>query len=474
MAKNAKLSGQEIPEDEERLLEDGVFPNIYGKVDGNTQPVIEAFELDKDLEAIAAGDTKLVSNRIALCQELVSWSQAIGTPTGFFLLQSLAAQSKLLQSCCLRLATHHPEFVLEVPLYPWLRKNLREWTTKVKQGADDAAPLEVLVKSLRTWLNLDKGVGVISGESPLSFRAARNGMLLLDKWLGGTQELALALPKGGDPEDPACPLEAGLPLGTAALSRSAVHAAGLLYVTRLEEAAQESKQEFDGSAHYKGSSFELFALALFDKKLVNHKPEDELSLLTYLAVHDLAQFTPLHPIFHHLRPSQRWNDLHPGHRFARAVEVVKEKELRLESLSAPSYFKFTSMICEELGWPEIPRFLDAVRESEVLDSDEPYPQMFRKACAKRESNPTAFFDPFGAVEHLQQLTPPGTQLTNVETSRDTDQALAFALEAELYAMGFQLFFGSEKPDLICPDYRETIELLNTPDEMLKAYFGLEF
>jgi hypothetical protein len=45
-----------------------------------------------------------------------------------------------------------------------------------------------------------------------------------------------------------------------------------------------------------------------------------------LAASDLALFTPLHPIFAPLRKGLRWDDLHPGHRLVRVLEVVKDKK----------------------------------------------------------------------------------------------------------------------------------------------------
>ena len=470
MAKNVKLGTTATPDDDERELGDGVFPYVFGKLDGPTATP-DKVDLARDVEALGEEGATPAKERAIQFRDVLTWYQAIGTPCGYYLLQSLLAQSKLLQSCCLRLATHHPEFTLQVPLFPWLRENLREWTAQVKAGAPEAAPLEVLVKSLRTWLNLDKAVGVISGESPLSFRSARNALVLLDKWLGGTEELALSLPQGGDPEEPACPLEAGLPLGTNAMAHAAGHAASSLYFSRLHRAAAV---EFDPAPYVKGSSFELYPLALYDKSLVAKLPEDESKLLTYLAAHDLAQFTPLHPLFAHLREGLRWNDLHPGHRLERALTLVKDKELRLEEVSSQAYFEFTSTICEELGWPEVPRFLDATTSADELEVDAPIPQMFKIACDSRQEHPEAFIDPFAGAEQLAELAPPGTQLADVETSRDTDLALSFALEAELYATGFQLFFGEAEPTLLCPDFKETVALLHDEPEMLQTYFGLEF
>lgn len=474
MATNVKLSSEQTDEEDERLLEDTVFPYIFGRQDKKSDTFPAAFDFAVELKHVEKGELKAVAKRAEQFQDMLRWYQAIGTPCGFYLFQALQSQSKLMQSASLRITTNHPGFELEVPLFPWLRMNVREWTAHVKAGGEHAAPFEVLVKSLRTWLNLDRAVGVISGEAADSFRASRNAFVLLDKWLGGTEELALSLPQGGNPDEAACALEAGIPLGTNAIGLSASHVAACLYVYRLEEAAKKEGIEFDGTPHYKGSSFDLFALALYDKSLIGRRPKSEVELLTYLAASDLALFTPLHPMFTALRSSHRWDDLHPGYRLKKILATIKEEKLQLESSSASDYFKFSSKLCSSLNWPEIPRFIDTALGSTLLDSEDPVRQFFKQACQAREKHPAAFFDPSEAIEHLGDMAPPGSQLAEVETSRDTDLALTFALEAELYAAGFQLFFGKERPDFVCPDYTEVISLLHSAPEMLKTYFGLEF
>ncbi len=474
MAINAKLSKTEIPEDDQRSLGDGIFPYTFGSIDEKTDPIPEEFDLLEDLIALEGADKELIKTRIRQFRRLLFWYQAIGTPLGFYLFGSMQAQSKLLQSCSLRLATHHPEFILSIPLFPWLRKNVRSWTAHVKASGEHAAPLEVLVKSLRTWLNLDKAIGVISGESPLVFRSARNALVLLDKWLGGTEEFALSLPQGGSPDDSACPHEAGLSLGTNALSHSAGQVATYLYLHRLEKAAKKAGETIDVEDHYAASAFELCALSLYDKQIIGRRPESEAKLLTYLAANDLAMFTPLHPLFVTLRSSMRWNDLHPGHRLQRIFKVIEDKDLLLDSSGSAAYYKFTSSICQSLNWPEVPQFIDAVVDAQGLDPEDSVQQLMKLAFAEREEHPTAFFDPTEAAKHLRDLAPAGSQLGDFKSSRAADKALTFAIEAEIYAAGFQLFFSNHEPSFVCPDYAEVVKHLHSASEMVQTYFGVEF
>jgi hypothetical protein len=474
MAKNVELSDQPIPEEEQRQLSDGVFPYTFGPLDRTSDPFPARFDLLEDVVAHETEGAKLVTARMRQFRDILAWTQAIGTPCGFYLFQTLQAQSKLLQSCCLRLATAHAGFTLKVPLFPWLRANVKDWTAHVKAGGPQSAPLEVLVKSLRTWLNLDRAVGVISGETPDTFRSARNSFVLLDKWLGGTEELALSLPQGGNPDDAACPLEAGLPLGTNALGASAVYVAGVLYAYRLAAAAAEAGAAVKVEPYFKGAPLDLYAVGLYDKQLLVRPPESEAKLLTYLAAHDLAMFTPLHPVFTALRSSMRWDDLHPGHRFKKILAVIEEKGLRLESAAAADYFKLTTTICQALDWPEVPRFADAGAKLDMGDSEDPVRALFKLACEAKEANPAAFFDPAEAAIKLVALAPPGPQLAGFESSRDTDRALSFGLEAELYAAGFQLFFEAKEPEFVCPDFKDVLSQIHSAPEMVETYFGLAF
>lgn len=471
MGKNVKLVPQATAEDDERLLEDTLFPFVYCNPAGDAGSHLP--DLEQDIETIKGGDRKIVARNARRCEDILLWLQAIGTPCGYHHFQSLQAQAKLLQSACLRVVSHHEDFEFALPLLPWLKSNLAAWTAKVKAGDPDAVPLEIMIKSLRTWISLDKALGVLSGESELTLRVARNHLALLDKWIGGTVDLAMSLPEGASPEDPACPLEAGLPLGTRTLARSASKAAAYLYLFRLEEAAKAKDVDFDGTAYYQGSPFQLRTLALYDKKLVGRRPPNEAAIMTFLAASDLAMFTPMHPIFAHLRTGLRWDSLHPGLRLQQILGVIKRKNLVFESKEAKDYFNFTSRICVELDWPEVPRFLDAGRKLEADGANEPVKEMFKLACEQREEHPTAFFDPILSVTDLPSLALPGTQLANFDTNPDADRALSFAMEAEIFALGFQALYSDREPEFVCNPLKGVLEQFETPRELIKSYYGLE-
>ncbi len=471
MGKNAKLEPPPASDDDERLLEDTVFPLTYCDLEG--APGSNLPDVEADVVAIGEGERKVAAANLRRSEEINRWLEAVTTPGGIYLFASLLAQSKLLQSACLRLTTQFEDFELTLPLLPWVKANLQDWTARIKAGEPDMAPYEVLIKALRTWLSLDKAIGVISGEAEVSLRIARNHLALLDRWIGGTEDLAVSLPEGSNPEDPACPLEAGLPIGSRALGRSAGKAAGYLYLLELEAAAKELEVDFDGTPYYQGSSFELPTLAMYDKSLVGRRPPSPGSLLTFLAASDLALFTPLHPFFADLRQGMRWDSLHPGLRLGRIFEVIRDKELVLDSREAKDYFSFTSTICQALSWPEVPRFLDAGCKIDPDGASSPVTKLFVAACEAREDKPAAFLDPLRATKELPELMPPGTRLADVESSPETDAALELALEAELYALGFQLLYSSEEPALTCPSFKDAVAKVWNPKELLKEYFGIE-
>jgi hypothetical protein len=471
MGTNAKLVPRTDPEEDERLLEETLFPILYCSLDA--EPGAHLPDPEADAASLGRGDRKAVTRSARRAEELLLWYQAIGTPGGLYQLQALQALAKLLQNACLRLATHFPDFEFQVPLLPWLKANLGEWVAAVKSGAPGAESLEVLIKSLRTWVSLDKALGVISGESELTLRAAHTHLALLDKWIGGADELAVSIPKGANPEDPACPLEAGLPLGTRAIAKSAARAAASLYLMQLERAAAKAGIELDSTPYYRGSAVELTALARFDKTLVGRRPASEGPLVTFLAACDLALFTPLHPCFAHLRPGLRWDSLHPGLRLRRIIEVVADKGLAVETRDAKDYYRFTAGVCQALGWPDVPRFLDAGRKLEPTGTGDSVVEVFKAACALREDHPAAFLDVVLGASELSTIALPATQLASFETSPDADRALSFAMEAEIFALGFQVLHGGEQPGFVCAAFRETLEQFEKPKELLATYYGLE-
>jgi hypothetical protein len=364
MGRNAKLSAEALPEGEERLLEDGVFPFSFGVPWTQGEPPARGIDLEEDLRLHKAGGEDVVGRRAQLCHDLLRWYQAIGTPYGYYLFQALQAQSRLLQSCCLRITTHYPSFEFEIPIYPWFTANTKTWVEQVKAGDDEGGPLKVLVKSLRTWTSLDRAIGVLAGTTPLDLRVVRNPIVLMDKWLGGTQEFAVAMPQGVSPDEPACPVDAGLPMGGNAVMSGAAKAAGFLYVMRFERGAVAGGTEVDVAAHYRASQFEVRTMAAFGEALAGRRPQSEGALLTFLAASDLALFPPLHPMFASLRDGVRWSDLHPGFRLRRIFEVIKDRDLKLDSVDPWAYWRFASAICQALKWPEVTRILDAVRARE--------------------------------------------------------------------------------------------------------------
>ncbi len=110
-----------------------------------------------------------------------------------------------------------------------------------------------------------------------------------------------------------------------------------------------------------------------------------VAAITYVTIADLALFTPLggrYPEFRHRQTD--WYDLHPGHRFIKALTTVAEKNIWIDSFDDSSHL--TEQICECLGWFSPNDFY-----SYVLSHEDAFPSRFKDACKLRSRNHAIFY-----------------------------------------------------------------------------------
>jgi hypothetical protein len=117
---------------------------------------------------------------------------------------------------------------------------------------------------------------------------------------------------------------------------------------------------------------------------------------TAMTVFDLALMTPLWP-HDTVLPSANftWEDLHPGHRFFKIVNVLS----RRQDLIVPTlehYESFQDSVCDELGWPRVRQTVKALENSHLDDLrmfDHADMTFFQTACKLRQACPSALLFP---------------------------------------------------------------------------------
>ena len=67
MAKNAILSQHTMSDDEERLLDDGVFPYLFGKIDGTTDVPPAQFDLAGNTKALKYKSAEIIG-QVGTCR----------------------------------------------------------------------------------------------------------------------------------------------------------------------------------------------------------------------------------------------------------------------------------------------------------------------------------------------------------------------------------------------------------------------
>jgi hypothetical protein len=102
--------------------------------------------------------------------------------------------------------------------------------------------------------------------------------------------------------------------------------------------------------------------------------------ITFLALCDLSLFTPIGALYGVLRTeAMDWSDIHPGHRFQRLLQVVKEIGF-LTELSSKTLMGYQNLFCQRLGWPSPRKFVEL---GMFLEGDGELEYEHRRACMKR-------------------------------------------------------------------------------------------
>lgn len=109
---------------------------------------------------------------------------------------------------------------------------------------------------------------------------------------------------------------------------------------------------------------------------------------TCLALADLSCFVPIGTVYGALRPAmQRWQDIHPGHRFLQALDAAIGADAWISTLDDAE--RLADRIADELGWARPRRFLELGVSLPPINSDA---AAHRDACQVRLGRFSAFMD----------------------------------------------------------------------------------
>jgi hypothetical protein len=403
---------------------------------------------------------------------ILRWYQTLGTPVGYYFHSVVQAQAQLLQQGCLRIARERPSYEFRVPFYQWLGH--RPASADGSEGDGTRELTNLFLDVLRVWLIVENGLAVMQGGSVASLREARSLLQMKDRLLGGTEELSIISPLGSNSLDKACPTVEGRPIGAATAWRGAESIASLLFFVRLDLAMRKAEASFDTLVDIPKGLADIPLAPLLAEAGLPVFPTDESTMLTLLAAVDLAMFSPMHPLFSPLREGLRWDDLHPGYRLQRIFSLIERDTVVLAETDPAAWQEFSSTLCSKLGWPDVSAFVEIVAAREDLAGGRGADRFFHALTKRRLEHPCAFFDPLLACEVLSDIPPLAWQVADTERAPNLDNALALAMEGELYGLAYQLFFADQEPAFLCPVIGEGLEVFESSAEMLENYFGLSF
>jgi hypothetical protein len=120
--------------------------------------------------------------------------------------------------------------------------------------------------------------------------------------------------------------------------------------------------------------------------------------LAFLALAEMALFTPAGPVYGRLRHNgMDWSDVHPGYRFIKSLKVLREVS-PLQNMQR-DLLTFQSEIAERLRWPSPTKFVSLIKHFDV-DVSIHFIKRHIAACEKRKETTRPTPD-FTLCEQLQ-------------------------------------------------------------------------
>jgi hypothetical protein len=333
--------------------------------------------------------------------EMIHFADHVGTPYGYFLDRiSTLRNGAYRQVLALFNAQTAPR--LPVPLARWLSGDMIELEQLIRAEAsgdyDVEACLDYLIVLAAIWPGitvLERALEGLSspGPFPIDLDSAIGGLMVIEAL---EREGRSSLPadvwdfksiamddRPWTPADviPHMHTEAGehVPLGAAALleTRAFFLERGLTTTDPLPAQVARS-----GGAYY----WPLVAL-------VNEGQScgiDDIQELTdtFQALADLSFYTPIGSPYGKLRKTNRWNDIHPGHRFVQLIRRVKEVG-PLKRSKEIDIFDYQDRYCLALEWASPREFLRLGSQLEAVDFRS---RRHREACKMKLSHPRYFIN----------------------------------------------------------------------------------
>jgi len=460
------IPAQDGSSTEERPALPPSFPYAFGRFD--KIPSVTVNDLAPDILIRRFSDRSIKNPGMELARvldlqgRLVLWHATLGTPWGYFLFRALQTQSRIIQNGLLRVVSLDPQLTVRLPLMSWYETDLKNSGRDSKEDLEKSQAIQTLVKTLKTWDAFELAIGVLVGYKQARIKDLASPLKALSKWLGAEKDFILDIGREG--ERPACPMVAGNPMGLGSML------GGLARVCIQSTTFDlESKGiKLPSAAIYKASAGEAASLTLFKWGLEQGPARAKEHYPSFMAALWLSLWTPLHPRFAPSRKRADWLSLHPGYRLSRLAEVIQSQKIFLRSFDPSDIHSFWDQLCAILDWPT-PRAM--ARNVMSLASQDALDERFRVACQVQDKNPAALLRP-GLDPVLTAPLLPYLIRMHHAADDESDSALWFAIEAELYAISYALLFSPTPPTTAIPISNEEMDLIGTPEELARNYFGL--
>jgi hypothetical protein len=227
----------------------------------------------------------------------------------------------------------------------------------------------------------------------------------------------------------------------------------------------------------------LFAgtVMAYGRQRVNSEEDYLVLTRTFLALCDLALFTPVGAIYARLRPKgYTWEDVHPGYRFLKALAVVEVSGKWLKGSSHGEYEAFQNYICEVVDWVEPSEFTELGMHLTGKDF-----VRHQKACAIRNQFPNPFADEIHGSQHHKDLLMTGGAFLYAPSTHnqlrllapDTQTALSKVIEYFLRNYCWQVMTGRSFQLRDCLpqrlDYLAHFSNIKTADDFLELLGQVE-